>query len=391
MNTRSLYIYPWDIAGRDLSALTSEVNALGINTLTLATAYHAGKFIRPPRAGQVGGRVVFPEDGALYFEPQTRRYGAIAAHPHSDPALRRVAYELAERGELGLSAWTVMFHNSRLGTEHPEFVTRNAWGDGYVYALCPMHPAVYDYGLTLATDIASALPWQSLSLESPGWAPFGHGYHHEVAQVRSNVWMDTMLGLCFCSACQSAAKTQGIDARALAARVRQRVDGYLSAHVDAAPDQAGAWLAADLYEDADLAAYLRMRQAHVTRLVATIRANVASNIKLYVIPTTQRPTAQTWLEGSDLAALAQVCDGVEVPFYEPNAERVIADGVDTIRRVGDVKKVRAILRPGVPDLGDGSQIGAAQAGLQRLGVQDFGYYNYGMLRPTALAAIKSLA
>ncbi|WP_035053539.1 hypothetical protein [Andreprevotia chitinilytica] len=387
---RSLYTYSWDIAGRDIKGVVNEILDLGLDGIKLATAYHAGKFIRPPRPGQVGGRVVFPEDGALYFEPTVSRYKALPAHPHSDPAQRRVAYDLAADGRLAMSAWTVLFHNSKLGELHPELTTKNAWGDGYVYALCPMQPAVFDYGVTLATDVAQTLPWQSLTLESPGWAPFNHGYHHEFAQVRSNVWLDTMLGLCFCDACKAAAKDKGIDADGLAGRVRTRVDGYLSANVDAAPDQAGAWLAADLYEDADLAAFVRLRQNRVNEFVRTVREEMPQSVALYVIPTVQRPTAQTWLEGSDLAGLAKVADGVEVPFYEPNAGRVIADAVDTIRRVGDVSKVRAILRPGVPDLGDGAEISAAYNGLKALGVEAFSFYNYGMLRPDSLARLKAL-
>ena len=387
---RSLYTYAWDVAGRNVAGFVDEVLAHGLDGVKLAASYHAGKFIRPPRPGQVGGRVVFPEDGALYFEPTVSRYKALPAHPHSDPAQRRVAYDLAEDGRLALSAWTILFHNSRLGEANPELVARNAWGDGYVYSLCPMQPAVFDYGLTLATDIAQTLPWQSLTLESPGWAPYNHGYHHEFAQVRSNVWLDTMLGLCFCDACRSAATARGIDADALAARVRTRVDGYLSANVDAAPDQAGAWLAADLYEDAELAAFIRLRQNRVTEFVATLRREMQPDVALYVIPTVQRPTAQTWLEGSDLAALAQASDGVEIPFYEPNAGRVLADAVDTLRRVGDPAKVRAILRPGVPDLGDGSDLAAAYHGLQALGISAFSFYNYGMLRPDALVKLRGL-
>ncbi|XZG70708.1 hypothetical protein ACTSKR_02285 [Chitinibacteraceae bacterium HSL-7] len=390
MTTRSLYTYAWDVAGRDVSAFVDEVLDLGVSGVHLAAAYHAGKFIRPPRAGQLGGRVVFPEDGALYFEPSQAHYGTLPARPHSDPAQRRVAYDLAADGRLALSAWTILFHNTRLGEEHPELVVRNAWGDGYVYAPCPMQPAVFDYGVALALDVARALPWQSVTLESPGWMPYAHGYHHEFAQVRSNVWLDTMLGLCFCDACRSKAREQGVDADALAARVRDRVDDYLAAHVDASPDQAQSWLAADLLEDGELAAYLKMRQTRVTELVATIRREMPATMQLYVIPTVQRPTAQTWLEGTDLKALAFAADGIEVPFYEPDAGRVLADAVDTLRRVGDASRVRAILRPGVPDLGDGAQTGAAYHGLKALGISDFSFYNYGMLRPTALSVLAGL-
>jgi hypothetical protein len=98
-----------------------------------------------------------------------------------------------------------------------------------------------------------------------------------------------------------------------------------------------------------------------------------------VIPTTQRPTAACWVEGSDLQALAEVADFVEIPFYEPNANRAIADAWESVRHIGDATKVRAILRPGLPDLNNGAEIADAVAGIQALGVKDFGFYNYGLL------------
>ncbi|GGP24026.1 hypothetical protein [Silvimonas iriomotensis] len=394
MNTRrpaarhSLYAYAWDLAGRDTRSTVDEILDLGVDGLSLAASYHAGKFMRPRATG--AGKVYFPEDGTVYFNPQPARYRAIQPQPHSDAAVRQVAYDLADDGRLKLSAWTILFHNTRLGEARPELTVKNAWGDSYVYAPCPMQPQLIDYATDLSTDLASALPWQSLTLESPGWAPYAHGYHHEFAQVRSNVWLDTMLGLCFCDACKTRAREDGIDAVGLAARIRTRVDGYLNGPADASDTQAAAWLAADILDDIELAAFLRMRQRHVTSIVSRIRAAIPAEVALYVIPTVQRPTAQTWLEGTDLKAMAHAADGIEVPFYEPDANRVLADALDTIRRVGDAKRVRGILRPGVPDLGDGAQTGAALAGLQRMGIEHVGFYNYGMLRQVHLDGLRGV-
>lgn len=384
----SLYAYAWDLAGRDTRSTVDEILDLGVDGLSLAASYHAGKFLRPRVSGP--GKVYFPEDGTVYFNPQPSRYRAIQPKPHSSAAMRQVAYDLASDGRLPLSAWAVLFHNTRLGEAHPELTVKNAWGDGYVYAPCPMQPALADYAVDLSNDLARTLPWQSLTLESPGWTPFAHGYHHEFAQVRSNLWLDTMLGLCFCDACQSNARQQGIDAAGLASRIRTRVDGYLAGPADAAADQASAWLTADLLEDQELAAFIRMRQNYVTQLVARIRSEIPAEVALYIIPTVQRPTAQTWLEGSDLKALAFAADGIEVPFYEPDAGRVVADAVDTVRRVGDASRVRGILRPGVPDLGDGAQTGAALDGLRGQGIEHVGFYNYGMLRGGALAGLRGV-
>ena len=105
------------------------------------------------------------------------------------------------------------------------------------------------------------------------------------------------------------------------------------------------------------------------------------------IATTRRPSANAWLEGSPLAALARACDGVEVRFDPADAARVAADAFDAVQRVGDPARVRAILRPGPPDLGDGAALGAALAALQGAGIGDVGFCHYGQLRPHQLQAL----
>ena len=47
MGYRAIYSYAWDVAERPLADFAREVRGLGLNTVTLAGSYHAGKFIRP--------------------------------------------------------------------------------------------------------------------------------------------------------------------------------------------------------------------------------------------------------------------------------------------------------------------------------------------------------
>ncbi len=379
---RSLYCYPWDV--QDTASHAAELKRLGMNGATLAVSYHAGKFLRP--RAEARPRVIFPEDGVVYFEPDLARYGTLRPQPHSDPALRRVLPELVADGRLAVHAWTVLLHNSRLGALHPEYTAHNAYGDRYVYSLCPMQPAVFEYAVALCGDVATR-GVASVVVETPGWLPYAHGYHHEFAQVRSNVWLDTMLGLCFCDACMSAGRQANLAMSALRERVVKAIDQYLQAPVDATPVQAQAWLSADLLADGDLAALLRLRQRRVTQLVKAIRATLPATVELAVIATVQRPTAQNWQEGMDLAALAEVVDWIDVPFYEPDAAAVQSDAWDCLRRIGNSAKIRAILRPGPPDLGDGAQLAAAVAGLARLNLHQLGFYHYGMLRSAQLDAL----
>ena len=71
-----MYAYTWDLDERPLGAVADEVTGLGLDTITLATSYHAGKFLRP--RGKTG-KVYFPEDGTAYFRHDPARYGALQA------------------------------------------------------------------------------------------------------------------------------------------------------------------------------------------------------------------------------------------------------------------------------------------------------------------------
>ena len=74
MSYRAIYAYAWDIAETGVRSAVDEFRGLGLNTVTIAGSYHAGKFLRPHG---VNGKVYFPEDGTAYFKADDKRYGAI--------------------------------------------------------------------------------------------------------------------------------------------------------------------------------------------------------------------------------------------------------------------------------------------------------------------------
>jgi len=384
---RAIYAYPWDVVQEDPARFGEIVSAQRISAVTLALSYHAGKFISPR---STRGRVYFPEDGAVYFNPTLSRYGKIKPYPHPEPEIREVATRLAETSSLEVNAWVVLFHNTRLGISYPDMTVRNAWGDRYVYSLCPINPQVADFGAELVRDIATTLSLKSIVVETPGFLPYPHGYHHEFAQVQSQRWIEMLLGLCFCDHClhESHGDT-GIDSQGLRLRAARIVDDYLESPCEVPPDMAYAWITADILRDEELAAFLRWRVRRVSALVKRLRATLPDNIPLAVIPTVQRPTSTAWLEGSGLEELVNVADFLEIPFYEPTASRAIADAWDSLRRAGSgqAARIRAILRPGPPDLNSGRETEAAVKGIAELGIRNFAFYNWGFLRRHDFARI----
>ena len=296
MGYKAIYTYAWDLAEAGLGAALDRFTALGLDTVTIAGSYHAGKFLRPHGKS---GKVVFPEDGTVYFKPDPKRYGAIKPVPNSMIAsgLDMVG-ALAAQDRMATNVWLVLLHNTRLGAAHPEATVANAFGDRYVYNLCPSAPEARAYAIGLARDVTEAYPVAGVSIETPGFLPYAHGFHHEFALNRPNRWLDAQLGLCFCPHCTAGAKRAGIDVEALRSQVVNDVEAYLASDVNFPDDMGEAFWLADVHADGNLRAFLDWRCSVVTSLVGEIRAAVRKDATVAVIPSVARPTAGAWYEGS---------------------------------------------------------------------------------------------
>jgi hypothetical protein len=383
---RGLYAYAWDLAEEGFGAVADRARAAGLDTVTLAAAYHAGKFLRPRGRG---GKVFFPEDGTVYFPARPERYGRVRPLPNS--LLERLdpfAELVREAPDLGRVGWVVCCHNTALGRLHPDLVSRNCFGDGYVYSLCPAHPEVREYVVALCADLADRHELKALALETPGWLPYDHGYHHEFAMAPLDERARVLLGLCFAPASVEGAAAAGIDAEALRRETCRRLEAWLASDVVLTERRAADALLADLALEPDWGAFVRWRCACVADLVREVRAAVPRGTEVWVIPSVQRPTARGWVEGSDLRLLAGAADRIEVCAYEPSAAEVAADIADARERAGPRARLNAILRPHHPDLAGGAEAAAAARALRAAGCEGVAFYNYGHWRPGALDRVR---
>jgi hypothetical protein len=393
---KAIYAYPWDVAEIGVSAAVDRFLALGLDTVTITGSYHAGKFLRPHGKG---GKVYFPEDGTIYFKPDLSRYGTIKPVENSLLSSGRdIVRELVGQSRMATNVWLVLMHNTRLGLAHPDAVVANAFGDRYIYNLCPSAPEARAYAIGLARDVTESYPVSGVSLETPGFLPYMHGYHHEFALNRPNRWLDSQLGLCFCAHCMGGAKRAGIQVEALKRQVASDIDAYLASDLDFPADMAEAFWLADVRSDGDLRAFLDWRCSVVTSLVREIRGAVRQDATVAVIPSVARPTAGAWYEGSDLAALAEAAGIIEACFYEPGAARIKADLFDVKRRLREKGRLRGILRPAFPDLESKGEFLAAIGALAAGGVSEVAFYNWGHVRDAnlewiaeGLGALKSAA
>jgi hypothetical protein len=385
LSYKAIYTYPWDLAETGVEAAVAEFRDFGLDTVTIAGSYHAGKFIRPHGKA---GKVYFPDDGTVYFNADPSRYGAIKPLPNGPLRDRDILRELVHKGDgMAVNVWLVLLHNTRLGMAHPDAVVRNAFDDPYFYNLCPSAPEARAYAIGLALDVTESYPVRGISIEAPGFSPYAHGYHHEFALVKSNQWLENMLGLCFCRHCLAGAKKTGIDARRLKAEVAADIGAYLDSDIDYPVEMAEAFWRADIAADGDLRRYLDFRNSVVTSLVAEIRAAVRKDADVAVIPSVARPTGGAWYEGSDLTALAATAGIIEACFYEPSTMRVKSDLFDIRRRLKGKGRLRGILRPSHPDLSTKAEFLAAVAALRAGGVDELAFYNWGHLRRSSLAWI----
>jgi hypothetical protein len=384
MSYRAIYTYAWDIAEEGVANFVAQLRELGLDTVTFAGSYHAGKFLRPHGRSS---KIYFPEDGTVYFKSDLSRYGAIKPVPNSMLADRDILRELTESRNVKTNVWLVLLHNTLLGSSHPGATVANAFGDRYIYNLCPSAAEAREYAIGLARDVTESYPVAGISLETPGFLPYAHGFHHEFALNAPNRWLDNLLGLCFCDHCIHGAAQAGIDAKRLRAQVARDINSYLETDLNFPPDMAEAFWLADTRSNGDLKALLEWRCTVVTSLVAEIRMSVRPDADVAVIPSVARPTSGAWYEGSDLAALAEAAGIVEACFYEPGADRIRADLFDVKRRLDGRGRLRGILRPAHPDLVRRSEFLAAVQALADNGVNEVAFYNWGHLRIANIAWI----
>jgi len=62
----SVWVYPWDLHDLGVAETNARMAEIGVNTFSLATSYHAGRFLQP---GNPHRRMYFPEDCTVYYRP----------------------------------------------------------------------------------------------------------------------------------------------------------------------------------------------------------------------------------------------------------------------------------------------------------------------------------
>lgn len=375
----SMWTYPWDIQDQGLDGTTSDLrDRAGLNTVSLATSYHAGRFLQPRSPTQ---KAYFPEDGTVYFRPdealwQGKEIRPLMAQNVTDRGdMLRALVDARAKGGMKVSCWTVCLHNTRLGMLHPGHVTRNAFGNPNYYNLCPSSPAARDYVVTLIRDVTTNYRPDMLELESPNFMGFAHEYHHEKDGVGMNDEDDFLLSLCFCEHCVARASKAGVPVE----EARKAVTVFIAEMCDRAvpekqfSDFPGAGIDAFKRWPA-LHAFLRWRSEPVTSLIREIKDSAHPATAIVLID-----LKDGWLGGVDLEAVGKVCDGAILCCYFMPPDQTAALMKAGRAALGPDKYLGAGYRVFYPEVTSAEDLAARAKAAIDAGADGINFYNYGLI------------
>ncbi|WP_419993917.1 hypothetical protein [Streptomyces boninensis] len=391
----SAFLYPWDVVGDPAAA--DRVAALGVDQVTLASAYHSTRALTPrhPRHRIVTARhaaVLYPVDEARWLGRRLRPYAQdwVAGE---DP-FGEAATALGAAG-LDVHTWVVLAHNSRMGAEHPDTSVVNAYGDRYPWAPCIAQREVRDYVVELAAEAAVRPGAAGCELESLGWYGLAHLHAHDkIGGVALGGAAQYLMSLCFCPACEAGYASVGIGAAELRSVVRRALGPVWSGEPGAgSADRAGEWAEVEKLLGADLAAATlawRTRAARETQEAAIdavrVHAEPGFQVLLHADPAVHRCGANAGVDPGHILAEA---DGVVLPCGGGRAAREAVLGPFKAAGAEGESRVLAANFTVVGGMGGSpATLGDDAAHAVSLGATELRLYHAGLASDGDLAAVR---
>lgn len=385
-----IFVYPWDLQAEGVrAALTKIKHQLGMDTITLNVSYHSGRFMHPRHRGPgrldtFRGIVSHRRGASVSFNPDSALYGRLKPIVEGELANEDVVGEAvatARELKLNVELWTVLLHNSTLGSAHEDVCVENAFGDVYRYALCPAHDEVRQYAKALVRDLCIQFQPDTLVLESPTYLGFVHGEHHELVLEDLDELTRWLLGFCFNPATSQVVEAHGLDPDSVRHTVLVLLERLLE-------EGRGARSASFRFGEPvsllarypELFSYLRIRQSVVTSLLAELRevaaehgARLAATSSIF-----ERPASRAWSEGTELGQASQSLDEVVGVSYFRDPDEVLAD-LQWIRTLIGESPLTVALNVGHPDEISEGNLSSKIALAQSQRVSKVRFYNYGLL------------
>ena len=384
---RSLWLYPWDLHDLGVAETSARMGEIGINMFSLATSYHAGRFLQP---GNPRRRIYFPEDGTVYYRPSQELWAGHEITPQMAKIVDIEGDYLAalirqrDKGGPGVSCWTVCLHNTRLGMLHPSHVMRTAHGDPHLYGLCPSSDAVRSYLTTMIHEISHLYQPERIELESPDFMGFSHGFHHEKDGLGLLPEDDFLLGVCFCTHCMTRAGTDGIPAKDARSVVVSLLDAAMTRELPQPQFADIITLGTEAFAGLpELHAYLQWRITSVTSLISEVKSATHPGTRLLLLD-----AEGSWTGGIDLPQLVPHLDGILHCAYFTPPDQIAPLMAQTRAVLGPDRTLIAGFQLFHPTVQDRSDL-EARVGQAMHSADGVNFYNLGLVPRARLDWIRT--
>lgn len=384
----ALWTYPWTLSHTGLENACTELDAYGIDALNVASHYHSVRSMQPRFTDDLFRR--YP--GGCYFDPG-ERFEAIPIDPPvncvgswDDPLAEIV--DTAHDYGLSVNAWTVLLHNTALGSANPDYRFESAFGDVHDHSLCPSRPAVRDYYGAVIESIADR-GVDEIQLESIGFpsAFHDHGtaYGHDKRQTITSDVEAALLSQCFCDGCRSAAASHDVDFDRARTRVRELLSSSLSDPTTALPT-----LAELERDNPTVRALFDFRAEVIDSLVERVATAAGStSLNYYAMEAYGSDPTTLRLSGVRLEALERHLDRVTAICYVADPD-VTRDRIRAIERLVDLPiDVGLTLDPDVVDRRE--QVAALVEAVRTSTDGTISIYHHSLATETQLEWISSVA
>lgn len=365
----SLWTYLWDFVDEGYDAVFTHIKENGITAVSVATAYHTGKFLLPhnPRRS-----VIFPEDGTVYFQPNEKLYGRI--RPRSNSLVKngnslQTVKEFADKHGIRTRAWVVCCHNTAFGMAQPDIACETAFGDKLFHNLCPANYDVRKYIASLVTDIAS-IGVEAIELEAFQFQGYTHGFHHEREGIILSPESRFLLGLCFCPSCIASAKKANVEIEEIRNWTKMMLRSFFDSPENAKKDLS---LLPSLPQDL-FSPYFRWRASVISSFAEEVmEATTSTGVKI-------RPMVSLdpfgWKSaGHDIKTLAEITGGVLALGYVKEAA-VLKPPLEKMQSEISGKEIILGVYLGLPESGSKKDFLERMDTARQCGIRAFNFYNY---------------
>lgn len=403
----SIFVFASDLHDEGYEQVLDNIQERGgLEGVGIAASYHHSRDLFPHNPL---GKIRFLR-GEVFFQPDESLYANTSMRPlvsplvaEQDPLAALTAN--ARRRGLSVRAWTNNMHNTNLGSQYPDCIVHNAFGDPIITSLCPANPDVRAYVCAMSANIAR-YPVDALLVESAIYMPFDHGYHHERTLLPLTGTHRFMMSLCFCPHCIARGQAAGIDMEQLRQFVRMEMQRFFDGHasiLDEIPldqDQIGALL------NGAVGQFIAVRQQVITSLMTELVAAVkrerdipviymdmsgglrGAGSGMNVVGATATAPERAWQDGIDFADLSRVCDGLSVLAYTNDLKQVRADLEAYRQRLPQDYALSVAMRPMLPDCRSAEDVAELVRVITAARPEWIEFYHYAMMRLTSLDWIK---